>query len=54
MITLRVTATIEIVIDVAGFESTIDSTDVSQAVQNEIGHTGAIVVDVVEWQEDTE
>lgn len=52
MITVRARAEIEIQVDVPGFNTTIDSGDVLQAVQDAIGHTGAIVEDVTEWTEE--
>ncbi|HEY4441633.1 MAG TPA: hypothetical protein VGN14_14335 [Candidatus Elarobacter sp.] len=49
---LRVCATVEIVVDVTEELDALDSRDVCQLVQNEIGHTGAVVADVVDWHED--
>lgn len=50
MLSVRAEVLIAINIEVAGFETTIDDGDVAQAVQDEIGHTGAQVVAVDHWQ----
>ena len=49
MTELRVRCEIEITVEAAGFESTIDEQDAAQAVQDEIGHTGAVVTDVISF-----
>jgi hypothetical protein len=49
MLTVRAEVLVEIVVEVPGFETTITDRDVAQAVQDEIGHTGAKVVEVDGW-----
>lgn len=49
METLTVLFEAEIDVEVAGFESTIVADDVAQAVQDDIGHTGAKVTDVISF-----
>jgi len=49
MLTVKAQALVDITVEVAGFETTIDEADVSQAVQDEIGHTGAVVIGIESW-----
>jgi hypothetical protein len=53
MVTVTATAEIEIEIqvEVVGLDTTVDDHDVAQAVQDELGHTGAVVTMLSEWQE---
>ena len=48
---VRACAEIEITVDVDFGTEFGYSGDVSQAVQDALGHTGAIVLDVTEWEQ---
>lgn len=48
---VKALAQVEIVVDVDDEDGVLDSGIVQQAVQDAIGHTGAVLVDVDEWEE---
>jgi len=51
MLTVRVRAVVELDVEVAGWSSTIDTSDVCDATRAQLDDQAVELVDVVEWRE---